>query len=116
MATNEEPDGKRLQHASFVIHATRGIIRDQKTRRRVMVIVLTTALVLMISGVTWLKRALDPHQHPGWFIFFWLICAWLTVTAILISILDLLMLTRSAREAQRQLREEIKSESAPPDR
>lgn len=116
MVTNEEPEEKRLQHASFAIHATRGIIRDQKTRRRVMVCVLTVALILMISGVTFLRRALDPHQHPGWFIFFWLICAWLTVTVILISIFDLLMLTRGARDAQRQLRDEIKRQSTPPDR
>ena len=76
-----------------------------------MVMVLTAALVMMISGVTFLKGPLDPHEHPGWFIFFWLVCAWLTITAILISIFDLLMLTRTARDAQRQLREDMKRES-----
>ena len=111
MATDNNPEEKPLQPASFAIHATRGIIRDQKTRRRVMVMMLTAALVLMISGVTFLKGALDPHEHPGWFIFFWLVCAWLTITAILISIFDLLMLTRAARDAQRQLREDMKRES-----
>ena len=116
MVTNEESEEKHLQHASFAIHATRGIIRDQKMRRRVMVVVLTVAMMLMISGVTFLRRVLDPHQHPGWFIFFWLICAWLTVTVILISIFDLLMLTRGARNAQRQLRDEIERQSAPPNR
>ena len=114
MVTNEEPEEKHLQHASFAIHATRGIIRDQKVRRRVMVIVLTVALVLMISGVTLLKQILDPHQHPGWFICFWLLCAWLTVTVILISVFDLLMLTRGARSAQRRLREEMAKQSTPP--
>ena len=76
-----------------------------------MVIVLTAAIVLMISGVTFLREALNPHQHTGWFIFFWLICAWLTITAILLSIFDLLMLTRNAREAQRQLRQDMDRQS-----
>ena len=111
VAKDDSPEGKPLQTTSFAIHATRGILRDQKTRRRVMVMVLTAALVLMISGVTFLRAALDPHEHPFWFIFFWLVCAWLTITAILLSIFDLLMLTRSARDAQRQLRQDMDRQS-----
>ena len=76
-----------------------------------MVIVLTSALVLMIAGVTFLKASLEPHEHPWWFIFFWLVCAWLTVTAVLLSIFDLLMLSRGAREAQRELRDEMQKQS-----
>ena len=76
-----------------------------------MVIVLTAALVLMISGVTFFRAVVDPHQHPFWFIFFWLVCAWLTITAILLSIFDLLMVTRSARSARRQLRQDMERQS-----
>ena len=111
MAPDNPPEGKPLQTTSFAIHATRGLIRDQKTRRRVMVIVLTAALVFMISGVTFLSGALDPREHPMWFIFFWLVCAWLTITAILLSIFDLLMLTRSGRDAQRELRKDMDTQS-----
>src|SRR5256885_15731557 len=99
MPTNDTPDEKPLQHASFAVHATRGIIRDQGTRRRVMIMVLTAALVLMICGSTVLKRPLDPHEHTGWFLFFWLVCAWLTVTAILLAIFDLLTLSSNPRKA-----------------
>ncbi|HJT82098.1 MAG TPA: hypothetical protein VJ719_12955 [Chthoniobacterales bacterium] len=112
MATDDSPEGKPLQTASFAVHATRGIIRDQKTRRRVMVMVLTAALVLMISGVTFLRSVLNPQEHPFWFIFFWLVCAWLTITAILLSIFDLLMVTRGARNAQRQLRQDMDQQSS----
>jgi hypothetical protein len=111
VATDNSPEGEPLQTTSFAIHATRGILRDQKTRRRVMVIVLTSALVLMIAGVTFLKTFLDPHEHPWWFIFFWLVCAWLTVTAILLSIFDLLMVGKGARDAQRQLRDQMQKQS-----
>jgi hypothetical protein len=113
MLTDQTPEEKPLQHASFAVHATRGIIRDQRTRRRVMVIVLTAALILMICGSTVLKQTLDPREHAGWFLFFWLVCAWLTVTAILLAIFDLLMLSANARKAQRELREDIKPESSP---
>ena len=111
VATDDSPEGKPLQTTSFAAHATRGILRDQKTRRRVMVVVLTAAMMLMISGVTFLRGALDPREHPFWFISFWLVCAWLTITAILLSILDLLMLTRNARDAQRQLRQDMDRQS-----
>jgi uncharacterized membrane protein len=107
MVTNDTPDEKPLQHASFVVHATRGLIRDQKIRRRMMVIILTVAVVLMICGTTVLRPTLNPHQRPVWFVFFWVVCAWLTVTAILIAIFDLLMVTTSARRAERELREKI---------
>ena len=111
MVTNETPEGKPLQHTSFVIHATRGVIRDQKTRRRVMVFVLTGALVLMIFGTTVLQKVLDPHERPGWFLFFWLVCAWLTTTAILLAVFDLLMLRTDARKAERELRNEMEKTS-----
>ena len=112
MVTNETPEGKPLQHASFVIHATRGVIRDQKTRRRVMVFVLTAALVLMIFGSTVLQKVLNPRERPGWFLFFWLVCAWLTTTAILLAAFDLLMLRAEARKAKRELRKEMERTSS----
>jgi hypothetical protein len=112
MVTNQTPEEKALQHTSFVIHATRGVIRDPKTRRRMMVFVLTTALILMILGTTMLQKVLDPHERPGWFLFFWLVCAWLTTTAILLAVFDLLMVRTEARKAQRELRKETDKTSS----
>jgi len=109
---NQTPEEKRLQHGPFVIHVARGVIRDQRIRRQVMVIVLVVAVVLMILGTTVLQGPLDPHERPGWFIFFWLICAWLTVTAILLALFDLLALTSAARKAERKLRKDIEQESS----
>jgi len=72
-----------------------------------MVVVLTVALVLMILGTTVLRPALDPHERPGLFALFWLVCAWFTVTAILIAVFDLLIVTTTARKTERELREKI---------
>jgi hypothetical protein len=112
MVTNETPEEKPLQPASFVIYVTRGVIRDQKTRRRVMVLVLTAAIIVMIFGATILQKVLDPHERPGWFLFYWLVCAWLTMTAILLALFDLLMLRIAARKAERDLRKEMENASS----
>jgi protein-S-isoprenylcysteine O-methyltransferase Ste14 len=105
------PDEKPLQTTSFVIHATRGVIRDPGTRRKTMLIVLVVALVLLFSGSTFLQSILNPREHPGWFIFYWIVCAWLTLTAILLAIFDLLMVRLEGRRAERALRESIKTDS-----
>jgi hypothetical protein len=69
-----------------------------------MFVLLMIALMLLFSGSTFLQSALDPHQHPGWFILFWLTCAWLTLTAMLLAIFDLLVVRLETRKAQRDLR------------
>jgi hypothetical protein len=112
MVTNDTPDGKQLEHTSFVVHVTRGLIRDQRTRRRAMVGVLAAAVLLMVCGSTLLTNALNPHERPGWFIFFWVVCAWLTITAIFLAIFDVLIVASAARGAERELRHTVESGSS----
>jgi protein-S-isoprenylcysteine O-methyltransferase Ste14 len=113
---DELPDEKPLETTSFVIHATRGVVRDPATRRKMMLIVLVSALVLLFAGSTFLAGPLNPHEHPGWFIFFWIVCGWLTCTAILLAIFDLLMTRLEARKAERDLREVVAKAAAAPAR
>src|SRR5437660_1345067 len=100
-------DEKRLQTTSFVVHATRGVIRDQKTRRKVMLFLLALALLLLISGFTFLQPALNPQEHPWRVFLFWIVCIWLTFTAMLLALFDLLVLRLQARRAERSLREKL---------
>jgi len=99
----DEPPQKLLRTVSFVVHATRGIIRDQNVRRKTMFILLVVALLLLFSGSTFLAATLNPRQHPGWFIFFWFVCAWLTLTAMFLAIFDVLMVRLQGRKAERSL-------------
>jgi hypothetical protein len=101
------PDQKNLQTTSFVVHATRGVIRDQNTRRKAMLALLVLALLLLISGFTFLQPALNPQEHPWRVILFWIVCIWLTFTALLLALFDLLVLRLQARRTERALREKL---------
>lgn len=104
---------KPLRTTSFVVHVTRGLIRDQNARRKTMFLVVLTALVLLFCGSTFLEPAINPREHPVWFILFWLICAWLALTAMLLAIFDMLMVRTAARKAERILRSQLSKTETP---
>ena len=107
IVSNDSPDKGTLRVASFVIHAVRGAIRDQNRRRKTMFFLLLVALALLFSGSTFLESALNPRERPVWFILFWVACAWLTLTAMLLAIFDLLVVKLAARKTGRMLREKF---------
>ena len=98
------PGEKPLHSVSFVVHATRGVIRDQSVRRKVMCILLGGALLLLLGGSTFLAPVLDPREHLGRALTFWILCVWLTLTALFLAVFDMLMLRLAARAARRELR------------
>ncbi|MEO7166214.1 MAG: hypothetical protein ABI016_04175 [Chthoniobacterales bacterium] len=101
------PNEKQLRFASFVIHATRGLIRHRKARRNTMFIGVLVALVMLFCGATFLAPVLSPHERPGWFILYWFACAWVTTLVLLLAILDLLLVRIEARDAKRALQNQI---------
>ena len=113
MVKENSPETKSLRSVSFVVHATRGVIRNQTMRRKAMFAVLVIALVLLFSGSTFLASMLNPQEHPMRFVLFWFICAWLTLTTILLAIFDLLMVRLEARKAQRGLQEKFSQTKSP---
>src|SRR6266536_5930676 len=112
-AVSDSPDEKPLRTTSFVIHATRGLIRDPNTRRKMMFVVVLVALALLFSGSTFLQSALNPRDHPVWFVLFWLICAWLALTVMLLAIFDMLVVRAAARKAERILRSQLSQTKTP---
>jgi hypothetical protein len=106
------PPEKRLRVAPFAIHATRGLLRDQQSRRKTMAVSLIIAVVLLVGGLTVFRPWLDPHEHPWRFILYWLACAWETVLVLLLAIFDLLLVRAQARAARKALREDVKPEDA----
>lgn len=100
----DEEREKKLRISSFALHAARGMIRDQKMRRNMMFLLLLVALILLFSGSTVLQTLLNPREHPVAFILFWFICVWLTFTAFLLAIFDILLVRAQRRKLQRTLR------------
>jgi hypothetical protein len=74
------PNDKKLRFASFAIHAARGFVRDQKTRRVAMFWTVLAALVMLFGGSTFLAPVLDPVTGRDG-LFYWCACGWITVTA-----------------------------------
>jgi len=105
MVSNNSSGGKTL--ALFVIQVTRGLVRDRNSRRNVMFALIIGAIAFAFAGSTFLREPLNPQEHPVGFLLFWIVCAWLTLAALLLAILDLLMVKLEARRAERGLREEF---------
>jgi hypothetical protein len=101
------PPPKRFWMVPFSIHATRGLLRDQRARRKIMAVSLVIAVVFLVAGLTLLRTWLDPHEHPLRFILYWLACAWETVLVLLLALLDLLLVRAQARAARKALQEQI---------
>jgi small-conductance mechanosensitive channel len=110
---NDSPEEKPLRATSFAVHATRGLIRDQSTRRKAMFLLLIIAMILLFAGSTFLQSLLNWHEHPGRFIFFWAVCAWITLTAMLLAVFDLLMVRLEARKTERAMRENFSQRETP---
>ena len=107
------PPKKNFRVAPFAIHATRGLLRDQRSRRKTMAISLGIALVLLVAGLTVLRPWLDPHEHPWRFILFWLVCAWETVLVLLLALFDMLLIRAQARAARKAFREGFSKQATP---
>ncbi len=105
------PDQRGLRIVSFAAHSARGLLRDQTMRRKTMFWTVIVAVAMLFCSATFLGPVLDPQTHPAWFILYWLACAWLTVTVVLLAIFDLLMVRAQARAEKRALAEKM-TESA----
>ncbi|MGI8891428.1 MAG: hypothetical protein ACR2G0_11680 [Chthoniobacterales bacterium] len=102
----KQTTGKSLRVGSFAAHAARGLVRDQTMRRKTMFWTVLVALVMLFLGATFLASWLDPKIRPGWFMLYWLACAWVTITVVLLAIFDLLLVRVQARQAKRRLAQE----------
>ena len=101
------PPNKSFWMVPFTIHATRGLLRDQRSRRRTMTVSLIIAVALLVAGLTVFRSWLNPHEHPMRFILYWLACVWETLLVLLLALLDLLLVRAQTRDARKILRESV---------
>ena len=86
----------------FLLSVTRGIIRDTVVRRWCMFVVVLVALIMVFLGSTFLAGTLE--AAPWVFIFYWLICVWLTLLAMLLALYDLLVVRAAGKIARKTSR------------
>jgi MFS family permease len=108
-----EPPKKSFWMVPFTVQVTRGLLRDERSRRRTMGISLIIAVAMLAAGLTVLRPWLNPHEHPWRFIFFWFACAWETLLVLLLALLDLLLVRAQARAARRAFREQFSQKTTP---
>jgi hypothetical protein len=107
----DRPPSKPFWMVPFTIHATKGLLRDQGSRRKMMAFSVFMALILLVVGLTVLRPWLDPHEHPWRFVFYWLMCGWQTLLILLLALLDLLMVRAQERAVQKALRSQIRNDT-----
>ena len=100
-------DEEKFSTVTFAPQVARGLIRNQGTRRKVMGVALVITITLVVLGSTVLRDPLNPREHVGFFILFWLACAWLTLTVILLAVFDVLMVRAEARATRKAFRDGI---------
>jgi hypothetical protein len=97
----------------FTVQVTRGLLRDERSRRKTMGFSLLIAVVMVMAGLTVLRPWLSPHEHPWRFLFFWFVCAWETLLVLLLAFLDLLLVRAQARAGRSALREQFSGKATP---
>ena len=90
----------------LVLFIIKGILRDQKTRRKWMFWIILVALVQIFAG-TVLMSDRWAHENPWLFLIYWFVCVWLTLTGMLLALLDLLILRATHRIQRRKIEEQI---------
>lgn len=85
---------------------------NPRPRRRAMLGCIGVAGALVVLDTTLFGDGL--RARPVLFVVYWLVCAWLTLLAVLLAVLDLLVLRAQGRRARRELRERLTREGDEP--
>jgi cytochrome b subunit of formate dehydrogenase len=88
-----------------LIQTTKGIIRDQSVRRTVMFVIVLAALLMVFAGMTFLSGWLAGDKWT--FLIYWVACAWLAMTSILLAIFDLLAVQLLLRRERKRIKKDI---------
>ncbi len=84
-------------------------------RRKAMFWSALVALLMLFCGATFLAPVLDPREHAARFVLYWLACAWITITIVLLAIFDLLMVRAQGRAQRRALGRKLTETESPED-
>ncbi len=89
-----------------IILLTKGLLRDTRLRRNMMLWVMMTALVMLFLG-SWLMSDEWARRHVALYFLYWAVCGWLTVGGLLLAVFDMLVIRSAARAMRRRIEEDI---------
>lgn len=93
---------KQLDVPSFAAHSARGLIRERKTRRRIML-----AAILLAAAFLVVATMIDTREHLVLALVGWFACAWMTISGALLAIYDLLTTRREERVLRQGLERQV---------
>ena len=89
-----------------ILLLTKGMLRDTRLRRNVMLWVMAAALVMLFLG-SWLLSDEWARRHVWLYFAYWAACAWLTVAGMLLAVFDMLVIRAAAKAMRRRIEEDI---------
>jgi hypothetical protein len=96
----------------MILLLTKGLIRDQVARRKLMFWIMLACVVMVAAGWLFFSDELWMRQHPWTAIGFWAVCGWLLLTAMLLALLDILAVRAMHRAARRALEKRLLEEES----
>ena len=89
-----------------ILLLSKGVLRDTRLRRNVMLWVMGTALVMLFLG-SWLMSDDWARKHFALFFLYWAACGWLTLTGVLLAVFDMLMIRAAGKAMRRRIETDI---------
>jgi len=89
---------------------SKAIIREPRLRRSCMLWFIGIAVVMLFLGSLLLTDNWA-RKHPWLYFGYWFACGWLTLTGVLLALLDILAIRAAARATRRVLERRLSEES-----
>ena len=90
----------------MIILLSKGVLRDTRLRRNLMLWLMAAALVMIFFG-SWLMSDEWARRHYVLYFLYWAICLWITITAVLLAVFDILIIRATERAMRRRLEQDI---------
>ena len=89
-----------------ILLLTKGILRDTRLRRNLMLWIMLAAMVMLFAG-SWLIADDWARRHVWLYFAYWAVCTWLTIAGMLLAVFDILIIRAAGRAMRRRIEEDI---------
>jgi uncharacterized membrane protein YfcA len=97
---------KCLPMLRVILLLSKAVLRDTRLRRNMMLWLMAAALLMLFFG-SWLLSDDWARKHYVLYFLYWAFCMWLTLTAVLLAVFDMLVVRATGRAMRRQIEQDI---------